>query len=49
MVAFGDFFIDFVCLFTFFLSFAEVKIAGMSTEYVNQMIQRVKGSGMPNT
>lgn len=27
---------------------AEVKIGGMSTEYVNQMIQKVKGTGMPN-
>lgn len=27
---------------------AEVKIGGMSTEYVNQMIQKVKGAGLPN-
>lgn len=37
-----------ILLFCFFLV-AEVKIGGLSTEYVNQMIQKVKGTGMPNT
>ena len=38
------------CLITlvFYFISTEVKIGGMSTEYVNQMIQKVKGTGMPN-